>query len=89
MAETPTNPGRLRFRLPRSGATVAAALAVALILLTAAVGPGPGAHDPNALNPRAKAAPPSFRHPLGTDEFGRDLWSRLVHGARITLLVGL
>ena len=82
-------PAWFRLRLRRSGATIAAAVAVALLLLTAAVGPGPGAHDPNALNPRAKAVPPSWSHPLGTDEFGRDLWSRLVHGARITLLVGL
>jgi len=45
--------------------------------------------DPNALNPRAKAQPPSLTHLLGTDEFGRDLLSRLLHGARITLLVAL
>jgi peptide/nickel transport system permease protein len=43
--------------------------------------------DPNSLNPRAKVQPPSFAHLLGTDEFGRDILSRLAHGARITLLV--
>ncbi|MGH7321252.1 MAG: ABC transporter permease, partial [Candidatus Rokuibacteriota bacterium] len=41
------------------------------------------------LNPRAKAAAPSAAHWLGTDEFGRDVLSRLVFGARITLVVGL
>jgi peptide/nickel transport system permease protein len=46
-------------------------------------------HDPNSLNPRAKAQPPSLVHPLGTDEFGRDMLSRLAHGARITLWVAL
>src|SRR5689334_1270586 len=32
--------------------------------------------------------PPSWQHPLGTDAFGRSLMSRLIHGARISLLVG-
>lgn len=32
---------------------------------------------------------PSFRHPLGTDEFGRDLLSRIIYGARISLIVGI
>lgn len=44
-------------------------------------------HDPNSLNPRTKVQPPSLAHLLGTDEFGRDILSRLAHGARITLLV--
>jgi peptide/nickel transport system permease protein len=43
--------------------------------------------DPNSLNPRAKVQPPTLAHLLGTDEFGRDILSRLAHGARITLLV--
>lgn len=33
-------------------------------------------------------AAPSGRHPLGTDDLGRDLWSQLVHGARVSLAVG-
>jgi ABC-type dipeptide/oligopeptide/nickel transport system permease subunit len=62
---------------------------VALLVLVAALAPLLAGVDPNALNPRAKAQPPSWGHVLGTDEFGRDLWSRLAHGARITLGVGL
>jgi peptide/nickel transport system permease protein len=43
-------------------------------------------YDPNSLNPRGKVQPPSPAHLLGTDEFGRDILSRLAYGARITLL---
>jgi len=65
---------------------------IAIPLLAALVISAMGApllisHDPNRLNPRAKVDPPSFTHLLGTDEFGRDILSRLAHGARITLLV--
>jgi peptide/nickel transport system permease protein len=73
----------------RSRQLLLAGPAVLLLVALAALAPVLGAADPNALNPRAKAAPPSLAHPLGTDEFGRDLWSRLLHGARITLVVGL
>ena len=76
-------------RIRRSGQLRTAGPAVALLLAAAALGPALAPHDPNRLDPRAKAAPPSAAHWLGTDEFGRDLLSRLVHGARITLLVGL
>jgi peptide/nickel transport system permease protein len=73
----------------RSRQLLIAAPAVGLLLVAALLAPVLGPADPNALNPRAKAQPPSLAHPLGTDEFGRDLWSRLLRGARITLLVGL
>jgi peptide/nickel transport system permease protein len=73
----------------RSRQVLVAGPAVALLLAAAALAPVLAPADPNALNPRAKAQPPSFAHPLGTDEFGRDLWSRLLRGARITLVVGL
>ena len=62
---------------------------VGLLVVAAALAPFLSPADPNALNPRAKAQPPTFAHLLGTDEFGRDLLSRLLHGARITLIVGL
>jgi peptide/nickel transport system permease protein len=76
-------------RLCRYRQVLAAAPLVALLILVAILAPLLTSHDPNALNPRAKAAPPGGAYLLGTDEFGRDLFSRLMYGARITLLVGL
>ena len=41
--------------------------------------------DPNAIQFLERLKPPSLAHPLGTDENGRDLWARVVYGARPTL----
>jgi len=45
--------------------------------------------DPEQVDILSRLAPPSERHPLGTDHIGRDLLSRLVHGARASLLVAV
>lgn len=44
--------------------------------------------EPTFMARGEELAPPSFSHPLGTDEFGRDLWTRIAFGARISLLIG-
>ncbi|HEY7602593.1 MAG TPA: ABC transporter permease [Methylomirabilota bacterium] len=44
--------------------------------------------DPTALDVQATLAAPSWRHWFGTDDFGRDLFARVVHGIRLSLLVG-
>ena len=46
------------------------------------------AGDPLKLNILSALEGPSTEHLLGTDDFGRDLWARIVHGARISLIVG-
>jgi len=46
-------------------------------------------HDPIATDAAATLAPPSATHWLGTDHLGRDIYSRILHGARVSLLVGL
>ena len=46
-------------------------------------------HDPLAIDLRARLLPPSAEHWMGTDFQGRDVWARLVYGARISLSVGL
>src|SRR2546428_51716 len=62
-----------------------AALQVILALAARLLAP----HDPIALIPGAVLRPPSRNFPLGTDELGRDVLSRVIHGARISLRIGL
>ena len=44
-------------------------------------------YDPLSVDSLQRLAPPSAQHWLGTDSFGRDVWSRIIHGARISLAV--
>ena len=46
-------------------------------------------HDPIATDAAVTLAPPGAAHWLGTDHLGRDIYSRILHGARVSLLVGL
>ena len=45
-------------------------------------------HDPIRLNPTERLKPPSAEHWFGTDHLGRDIYSRVIYGARISLFVG-
>lgn len=45
-------------------------------------------HDPYLTQPENILAPPSYDHPLGTDHLGRDVWSRVVSGIRLTVYMG-
>ncbi|MXX53796.1 MAG: ABC transporter permease [Dehalococcoidia bacterium] len=64
------------------------ALIIIIMGLMAVVGPYMTAWDPLEWNLASKLEWPSGEHWLGTDEMGRDLWSRMMSGARISLLVG-
>lgn len=46
-------------------------------------------YDPLVMTRGQELQPPSLVHPLGTDQFGRDLWSRLAYGGRASLIVGV
>jgi len=59
------------------------------ILIIAAIGPWIIPHDPLELNPNQVLSPSSAAYPLGTDEFGRDILSRLILGIRPSLAVAL
>ncbi|MBU2468327.1 MAG: ABC transporter permease [Proteobacteria bacterium] len=65
-------------------------LVVVLGLLVVALGaPWLTPHDPNAIDVDAILLPPSLSHPFGTDELGRDVFSRMIMGSRVSLEVGL
>ncbi|MDP1585748.1 MAG: ABC transporter permease [Bradyrhizobium sp.] len=60
-----------------------------LFVLAALLADFIGRYDPLSVDSLQRLAPPSAQHWLGTDAFGRDVWSRIVHGARISLAVGV
>lgn len=60
---------------------------LAVILVCAAFAPWIAPYDPMALDTLARLATPSAKHWLGTDEIGRDLASRLIHGARYFVMI--
>lgn len=70
-------------------ATRAALWLLATIAAVCLLAPWLAPYDPSAQNLLLGAQPPSLQHWLGTDSFGRDLLSRLLHGGRLSMLIGL
>jgi peptide/nickel transport system permease protein len=60
-----------------------------LFLLVALLAPWVAPYDPIAQDLYNRLSPPSFDHPFGTDDFGRDILSRVIYGTRISLRIGL
>lgn len=80
---------RRAMKIARGSPATAIALAVfAFYIILAVAAPLVAPMDPLYMSSGEELMPPSEDHLLGTDEFGRDLWSRIIHGARISLLVG-
>ena len=93
LAELPRRRRRFHVRSPK---TLAVTLGFLLgFVILGVVGPSITPDDPNALNLVGRLQPPVFDgggwdHPLGTDHLGRDTLSRLIHGARVSLVaIGL
>jgi peptide/nickel transport system permease protein len=66
-----------------------AASIILLIVFTAIFADVLAPYDPLFTRPEIRLAPPSWQHPFGTDDIGRDVFSRIIYGARISLWVGL
>lgn len=76
--------GFLRHRL-----AVIGALLVLFEVTVAVFAPVVSPHKVNAMDYKAVLKSASLEHPLGTDELGRDILTRVVHGARLSLMVGI
>jgi peptide/nickel transport system permease protein len=73
----------------RNGLAVLAGVVVASLVVVALLAPLIAPWDPNRPDVKMILVPPSAAHPLGTDELGRDVLSRMLHGARVSLAVGV
>ncbi|HXX37333.1 MAG TPA: ABC transporter permease [bacterium] len=67
----------------------ASAVVVVLVLLTALAAPRLAPNDPTQMNFGHFLEPPSWTHPLGTDDAGRDILSRVIYGARVSMTIGV
>jgi peptide/nickel transport system permease protein len=75
-------------RLLASRAFVVGAFLFGAMLLVAILAPLLAQVDPNRLAVRVRFRPPSAEHWLGTDNLGRSMWSRVVHGGKLSLVIG-
>jgi peptide/nickel transport system permease protein len=76
-------------RLVRNRNVVAGAVMLAIVVAGALLADVLSTHNPTRLDPGQRLRAPSAAHYLGTDEFGRDVYSLVLHGSRVSLLVGL
>lgn len=74
-------------RVVRNPSTLVGGLLVLILLVMALIAPLIATHDPMAQILTDRLQPPSAAHWLGTDQLGRDIYSRLVYGAQPTLLI--
>src|SRR2546428_10217620 len=62
---------------------------LAIFVVMAVLAQAMATHDPDLNDYRARVKPPSVQHWFGTDNFGRDIYSRVVYGTRISIYVGV
>ncbi len=79
----------LTWQIRRSPLTMAGLLITLMVVMCMIFAPWLASHDPNTLNLAERLAPPSAEHWFGTDEVGRDLFSRVLYGSQQSVGVGL
>jgi peptide/nickel transport system permease protein len=91
LAPRTASPTWLRFKdaLRRHPTAIAGAVVLLLMVGVALGAPWLGTTDPLALSPIRRLKPPSPEHWFGTDMIGRDVYSRVLYGTRVSLAVGL
>lgn len=72
----------------RSNPVAVIAVSYLILIITACLLAPLSPYDPNALDISSKFLPPSWEHPFGTDNFGRDYFTRALYGGRVSLTVG-
>lgn len=92
--QTELRPSRGRFaqfvrQLARNRAGTIGLAIIVIVGLVAIFAPLVAPYDPYEINRLDRLQGPSWKHLMGTDEFGRDLFSRIVYGARISMGVGI
>lgn len=75
--------------ISRSNSAIAGLLIIGLVVTVALIAPLIAPYDPVATDLRSRLQPASWEHLLGTDQLGRDIFSRLLYGARLSLLLSL
>ncbi len=75
-------------RLSGNPGAVGGLVVLTILIVAAIAAPWITSHDPIVLAPRERLQPPSTEHWFGTDTFGRDVFTRVVYGGRISLQVG-
>ena len=80
--------GRIMTFVRRHPTVVVGGVLLGLIVLMAILAPYLGTKDPTALSPARRLRDPSALYWFGTDMMGRDLYSRVFYGARVSLIVG-
>ena len=73
----------------RNKLTLTGFIIVGLVVLVGLLAPVLAPYDPNLMDIPARLQGPSGAHPFGTDEMGRDILSRVMYGARISIAVGV
>jgi len=72
----------------RSRSTLIGGAIILLVLVAAVLAPVLAPHDPQDMQVARRLTAPTRSYPFGTDNLGRDILSRVIHGARISLIVG-
>ena len=73
----------------RNRTAVVGLVLIAILTVLAVAAPVIAPHDPLSQSAVDRLAPPSGEHWMGRDHYGRDIWSRVLYGARIALIVGV
>jgi peptide/nickel transport system permease protein len=83
-----TLPAIIWNRFRRNRLSVAGAAGVGVLVFVALLAPLLAPYEPSAIDLDNILSPPNIAHPLGTDDLGRDVLSRMVYGSRVSLSVG-